>query len=105
MGLETVLNFQQVGGKIASTGDFVLIASEVNPAIKTLQQHGIVITALHNQMLDDSPHLFFSALLGTGRILRCRRWPEGGARQYECRAITQSLKGKGVEAAAVGNIW
>jgi uncharacterized protein DUF1259 len=59
MGLETALNFQQVAGKIASTGDFVLIASEVNPVIKTLQQHGIVITAVHNHMLDDSPHLFF----------------------------------------------
>ena len=59
MGLETALNFQQIGGKIASTGDFVLIASEVNPVIKTLGQHGIAITALHNHMLDDSPHLFF----------------------------------------------
>ena len=59
MGLETALNFQQTGGKIASTGDFVLIASEVNPVIKTLRQHGVVITALHNHMLDDSPHLFF----------------------------------------------
>src|SRR5215472_16957316 len=59
MGLETALNFQQIGNKIASTGDFVLIASEVNPVIKALQQHGIVVTALHNHMLDDSPHLFF----------------------------------------------
>jgi hypothetical protein len=59
MGLETALNFEQAGGKIASTGDFVLIASEVNPVIKTLWQHAIVITALHNHMLDDSPHLFF----------------------------------------------
>jgi hypothetical protein len=58
MGLETALNFEQVGGKIVSTGDFVLIASEVNPVIKTLRQHAIVITALHNHMLDDSPHLF-----------------------------------------------
>ncbi len=59
MGLETALNFQQVGSKIASTGDFVLIGSEVNPVIKALQQHGIVVAALHNHMLDDSPHLFF----------------------------------------------
>jgi hypothetical protein len=59
MGLETALNFQKIGGKIASTGDFVLIAAEVNPVITTLQQHGIVVAALHNHMLDDSPHLFF----------------------------------------------
>ena len=59
MGFETALNFQQVGGKIASTGDFVLIGSEVNPVIKTLQERGVVVAALHNHMLDDSPHLFF----------------------------------------------
>jgi Domain of Unknown Function (DUF1259) len=59
MGLETALNFQQVSGKIVSTGDFVLIGSEVNPVIKTLQQHRIAVTALHNHMLADSPHLFF----------------------------------------------
>ena len=59
MGLQTALNFQDAGGKVASTGDFVLIASEVNVVIRTLHQHGITVTALHNHMLDDSPHLFF----------------------------------------------
>ena len=59
MGLQTALNFQDAGGKVVSTGDFVLIASEVNVVIRTLHQHGITVTALHNHMLDDSPHLFF----------------------------------------------
>jgi len=59
MGLQTALNFQDAGGKVASTGDFVLIASEVNVVIRALHQHGITVTALHNHMLDDSPHLFF----------------------------------------------
>jgi len=35
MGLETALNFRQIGDKVASTGDFVLISSEVNPVVST----------------------------------------------------------------------
>jgi hypothetical protein len=55
MGLETALNFQEIGDNVASTGDFVLISSEVNPVVKTLQQRGIVVTAIHSHMLDDDP--------------------------------------------------
>src|SRR6266850_408067 len=43
----------------AITGDFVLIAKEVNPVAKALREHGIEVTALHNHMLDDQPRLFF----------------------------------------------
>src|SRR5947208_4047539 len=60
MGLATAINFQSTGsGRAAITGDFVLIASEVNPVIKALRDNGIAITALHSHMLNDSPHLFF----------------------------------------------
>ena len=60
LGSAIVVNFQPTGGgKAAITGDFVLIAKEVNPAAKTLREHGIEVTALHNHMLDDEPRLFF----------------------------------------------
>lgn len=60
MGVGTGINFQPTGGgKAAITGDFVLIASEVNPVIKALQSHGISITALHSHMLTEQPRLFF----------------------------------------------
>jgi hypothetical protein len=60
MGVATALNFQPTPGKKAAiTGDFVLISSEVNLVIRTLQQNGIEITALHSHMLDESPRLFF----------------------------------------------
>ena len=60
MGTATALNFQPAGGgKAAVTGDFVLAADEVNPVIKTLGEHGITVTALHNHMLIDQPRLFF----------------------------------------------
>ena len=60
MGLATAINFQPTGGgKAAITGDFVLIASEVNPVIKTLRENGIEVTALHSHMLTETPRLFF----------------------------------------------
>ena len=60
MGSANAINFQPTGGgKAAVTGDFVLIAKEVNPVLKALRDHGIEVTALHNHMLDDQPHLYF----------------------------------------------
>jgi Domain of Unknown Function (DUF1259) len=60
MGSAIGINFQPTGGgKAAITGDFVLIASEVNPVLKALRDHGIEVTAIHNHMLDDQPHLYF----------------------------------------------
>ena len=60
MGSANAINFQPTGGgKAAITGDFVLIAKEVNPVLKALREHGIEVTAIHNHMLDDQPHLFF----------------------------------------------
>ncbi|MDQ0547485.1 biotin operon repressor [Methylobacterium brachiatum] len=60
MGSAIAINFQPTGGgKAAITGDFVLIADEVNPVIKALRTNGIEVTALHNHMLDDEPRLFF----------------------------------------------
>jgi hypothetical protein len=60
MGSAIAINFQPTGGgKTAITGDFVLIAKEVNPVLKALRDHGIEVTAIHNHMLDDQPHLYF----------------------------------------------
>lgn len=60
MGTAIGINFQPTGsGKAAITGDFVLIAKEVNPVAKALRGHGIEVTALHNHMLGDSPRLYF----------------------------------------------
>jgi len=60
MGVATALNFQPTGnGRAAITGDFVLIASEVNPVIKALRENGIQVTALHSHMLGEEPRLYF----------------------------------------------
>ena len=60
MGVVTVLNFQAVAdGKAAITGDFVLVDKEVNAVARTLRQHGIDVTAIHNHGLFDTPRLFY----------------------------------------------
>jgi hypothetical protein len=60
MGVATAINFQPTGnGKAAITGDFVLVASEVNPVIRALQTNGIEVTALHSHMLVEEPRLLF----------------------------------------------
>jgi hypothetical protein len=59
MGMAISINLQMVGSKAATTGDFVLTSSEVNPVLRALKRHGIAVTALHSHMLDESPRLFF----------------------------------------------
>jgi len=59
-GMATAINFQPTGnGRAAIAGDFMMVASEVNPVIRALQAGGITITALHSHMLEEQPRLFF----------------------------------------------
>jgi hypothetical protein len=64
LGLATGLNFQVVDSRVATTGDFVLIADEVNPVVRALESHGIEVTALHSHMLRETPRLFFMHFWG-----------------------------------------
>lgn len=60
MGTGTSINFQPTaGGKAAVTGDFVLLAKEVDPVMRTLRGSGIEVTALHSHMLSEQPKLYF----------------------------------------------
>ncbi len=64
MGMSNSMNFQVTGGRVATTGDFVLIASEVNPVIHELRAGGLDVTALHSHMLEETPRLFFMHFWG-----------------------------------------
>jgi hypothetical protein len=66
MGMSNAMNFQTVGAQVATTGDFVLVANEVNPVIRELHSHGISVTALHSHMLRETPRLFFMHFWGVG---------------------------------------
>ena len=60
MGTAIGINFQPTGGgKAAITGDFVALASELNPLITALRDNGIEVTAIHNHMVGEEPRAFF----------------------------------------------
>jgi hypothetical protein len=55
------LEFHEVsGGKIATTGDLAVTASELNLALSALTAHGFQIFGVHNHMIDEEPRLFFA---------------------------------------------
>ena len=59
MGMASTINFQAgQNGKIAATGDFVLLANEVNPVASALSRYGLHVTAIHNHLLGASPDLY-----------------------------------------------
>jgi hypothetical protein len=66
IGMSTVFNFQMDGNRAAIAGDFVLMADEVNPVLKTLTENGISVTAIHNHMLYDNPRLFMMHFWAVG---------------------------------------
>ena len=80
LGWPTALNFQVVGERVATTGDFALVASEVNPVLHELRAHGIEVTAIHSHMLAETPRLFFLHFWGLDCAGSSRRRPEGRAR-------------------------
>jgi hypothetical protein len=68
-GVAETINFQEAdGGKVATTGDFVLTAGEVNPVISALEEHQILVTALHSHMLNEQPRLFFMHFWAVGAL-------------------------------------
>ncbi len=66
-GVAEAINFQAAdSGNVATTGDFVLTAEEVNPVISELEAHHILVTALHSHMLTEQPRLFFMHFWAVG---------------------------------------
>jgi Domain of Unknown Function (DUF1259) len=66
-GVGEAINFQAAdSGNVATTGDFVLVADEVNPVLSELQSRNILVTALHSHMLTEQPRLFFMHFWSVG---------------------------------------
>jgi hypothetical protein len=66
-GVAEAINFQAAdSGQVATTGDFVLTATEVNPVLSELRAHHIAVTALHSHMLTEQPRLFFMHFWAVG---------------------------------------
>jgi hypothetical protein len=66
-GVAESINFQEAeSGRVATTGDFVLTAEEVNAVISELHDHHISVTALHSHMLTEEPRQFFMHFWSVG---------------------------------------
>lgn len=67
MGVATAINFQPSGATSASiTGDFALMAGEVNAVAGALRANGIDVTASHQHHLNEQPRLFYMHFWANG---------------------------------------
>jgi hypothetical protein len=64
MGVANAINFQMEDDKAFTTGDFVLLADEVDNVMNVLVQGGFTVTALHSHMMFENPRLFFMHFWG-----------------------------------------
>jgi len=56
----SVVYFQPApDGKLATTGDIMVTAPELNPVLSILTQNRFQILAVHNHMIDEHPRVFF----------------------------------------------
>jgi hypothetical protein len=74
MGVATSINIQPTtNGRGVTTGDFVLLPSEVNPVIRALKANGIAVTALHSHLMMDQPHVLFMHFWGNDDVTKLAR--------------------------------
>ncbi|MFL5610916.1 MAG: DUF1259 domain-containing protein [Gemmatimonadaceae bacterium] len=66
--------FKEEGrGQAAAMGDLVLTESEVSPVMRALQAGGVEQTALHNHLLNESPHVMYMHILAHGDAAKIAR--------------------------------
>jgi biotin operon repressor len=59
-----------MGNHSAVMGDLVLTESEITPVMQKLVDAGIEITALHNHLLNESPHIMYMHIHGSGDAVK-----------------------------------
>jgi hypothetical protein len=65
--------FQRVGDHAMVMGDIVLLESEVESVMASLQQNGVEQTALHNHLLGESPRVMYMHIHAIGNPARIAR--------------------------------
>ena len=58
--------FTRHGATATMMGDIVLTADEITPVVDRLTQNGVDVTALHNHLLGESPHVMYVHIHGHG---------------------------------------
>jgi biotin operon repressor len=62
--------FQRKGDSAMVMGDLVLTEGEVEPVMKKLQDQGLEITAVHNHLISESPHVVYMHISGHGEAVK-----------------------------------
>ncbi|MEW6184030.1 MAG: DUF1259 domain-containing protein [Bacillota bacterium] len=60
-------------GRTLNLGETVILQREINPFISALRQQGIIVTALHNHWLFETPRLFYIHFLSIDQPLSFAR--------------------------------
>ena len=68
MGVNTWAAFAGSDQKAIVDGDFAMAESELQGVLKALRSKGIMITAIHNHMIGESPKILFLHYWGTGSV-------------------------------------
>lgn len=66
MGFNTWAAWQGTPENAAVSGDFTMLADEVEPVVNTLIKNNVEVVALHNHMIHEDPRIFFLHYWGTG---------------------------------------
>lgn len=66
LALGSWIAFKAVGQGVVAHGDLVLGEDEVGPVVRELEEHGVQITALHNHLIHEVPHVMFLHFWGQG---------------------------------------
>lgn len=60
LGYGTPINIQAVSSQRAvATGDFAVLAAQVDPVLDTMAAHGITATAVHSHLISESPTIYY----------------------------------------------
>lgn len=70
LALGSWIAFADEGDHAMAMGDLVLLTSEVNPVISILQDGGIEQSAVHNHLIDESPHVMYVHFEGHGDAVK-----------------------------------
>src|SRR4030081_825987 len=62
--------FMRTGNGTMVMGDLVLTEDEVGPVMRKLQERGIEITAIHNHLISESPHVVYMHIEGHGDAVK-----------------------------------
>jgi hypothetical protein len=59
--------FEQLGGnRVAVTGEMFVLPTEVDPVVRSLDGHGLNVTAVHGHTVDETPRMYWVHWYATG---------------------------------------